>query len=127
MTEMGEIRTFTAKVLVPRAIADEMDRLCGGTGEDLGHKENLFDQEVHFPGGMMVSIQVCPADEAAAWTQGVLFSKDDQGAFHEVTCTEVQDRLTGTYVLDDDDAEYWVTVEAGDVESTTVEIEEKTW
>lgn len=115
------MRPHSAKMIVPRGIAEEMDRLTkGGTVESLGESGTLFDEEVHFSNGMMVVIQVCPANEESPWSQGVLYFKDDCGGFHEVNCTEVHDSLTGEYVLDDEDDEYHVTVEAGDVDETTV-------
>lgn len=116
---------YEATLTVPRAIADEMDRLCRKTPtENLG-KVRLFDEEVHFSNGMMMAIQVIPCDEEPAWTQGVLYepAADPTKGFCEVSCSDVEDSLTGDYeVFVGEDDEYLVTVVAGDVEDVTFEV-----
>ena len=114
-----------ATLTVPRAIADEMDRLCREAPKENLGKRHLFDEEVHFPNGMMMVIQVIPCDEESAWTQGVLYepAADPSKGFCEVSCSEVGDALTQefeTWCGEED--EYWVTVVAGDVENATFEV-----
>jgi hypothetical protein len=104
-----------ATLTVPRTVASDMDSLCSKAPvENLG-KLHLFDGQVEFSNGMMMAIQVIPCDEEPAWTQGVLFVPGD-GGFFEAGCTDVQDKLTGEYVVFLDEDAYVVNVVAGDVD-----------
>ena len=112
---------YEATMMVPRKLADELDLTCSVAPEENLGKSPLFDEEAIFPNGKMVCIQVCPAcDEESPWTQGVLFEKDvkDEG-FYEIGCTDVQDRLTGEYEVQDGEGdEYCVTIVAADVDES---------
>jgi hypothetical protein len=94
-------------------MVDQLDFMCNYNFLNRCGGETLFDQEVLFDDGMRVAIQVIESQSdiqedfaEPAWTQGVLFTPEGQ----EISCTEVQESLTGVYHCPDGDDVYIVTV-----------------
>jgi len=107
-------------MIVPKAVAEEMNRMCKGVESNLGDRSSLFDHEVDFPNHKVMAIMVCPCGSEPAWTQGVMFN-DVEGDLFEISCTEVKGSLTGSFMIESDGDEFIVDVEAGDVEKVTIE------
>lgn len=70
--------------------------------------EVIFDNEIVFPNGFRMAIQVIAAEKKGetAWTQGVLFDEDG----NELGCTEVGDYFLSDYTVFYDKTEYTVNV-----------------
>jgi hypothetical protein len=102
---------FKKKLVVERAVAEEMERICREPDTSVKKDGQEFDEEVVFDNGNRVAIQVCgsgdPANESC-WTQGVLFSPDGV----ELGCTDVGESFLGEYWISHDDDEYIVEVVA---------------
>lgn len=73
---------------------------------------NVFDQEVPFDDGKMMSIQVITCRDDTCYTQGVLY-EDGQ----EINCTDAQDSLSGEFTVGD----YTVTVEEQSEQETSMD------
>jgi hypothetical protein len=73
-----------------------------------GKGEVIFDNEVVFPNGFRMAIQVIAAETKGdtAWTQGVLF--DENG--NELGNTDVGESFLGEYCVYYEGAEYTVNV-----------------
>lgn len=73
-----------------------------------GNGEVIFDNEVVFPNGFRMAIQVIAAETEGetAWTQGVLFDEDG----NELGCTDVGESFLGEYCVNYDGTEYIVNV-----------------
>lgn len=98
-----------AKYRRERTLGRELERLCREADSSAKKDAPEFDEEVTFPDGRRVAIQVVgPLDPARepCWTQGVLFGKDGT----ELDCTDVGDSFEGEYYLSHGDTAYLVEV-----------------
>ena len=91
---------------------DDMVRLCSEVVDGVARDAIEFDEEMKFPNGFFMVIQVCasgtPTTEPA-WTQGVLFD----GRGNELGCTEVGESFGGEYCITKGSVDYIVTVKKG--------------
>jgi hypothetical protein len=96
---------FVERMLVPFKTVQKMEAYCQKpTTENIPRGAVLFDDEITFPGGKRMAIQVIASEEPdndSAWTQGVLFSRDG----FELGCTDVGESFLGEYCVMDN-AEY---------------------
>lgn len=100
---------YSAALKVEADKAEQLEKFCQTPPGDCGRGEVLFDEEVKFPNGHRVAIQVIASetpDTESCWTQGVLFSPTGS----EEGCTEVGESFLGEYYLSDGVDEYEVTV-----------------
>jgi hypothetical protein len=94
----------------------EYERFCKEPPGDCGRGEVIFDEEVVFPDGNRVAIQVVADEEPnerECWTQGVLFGAEGT----ELGCTDVGDFFLGNHCLNYNDDEYVVIVKESAVKS----------
>jgi hypothetical protein len=83
---------------VPDHILLEMERLCAAPCHGVRKYGVEYDEELMFPDGCHMAVQVCaPGDPAAesCWTQGVLWDKRG----NEVGCTDVGESFAGEYCV----------------------------
>lgn len=100
---------------IEKAILAEFDDACENIVPEFSvmrDASNVFDREVHFDDGKMMSIQVITCRDDTCYTQGVLYEDG-----HEIDCTDVQDSLTGKFTVGD----YSVTVEEQRLQDKSVE------
>jgi hypothetical protein len=104
--------TYKGKIMVTRALAAKLERLCREPDAKISRKELPFDKGYTFPNGYWMAIQVCPSSDPArepCWTQGVLFTP----VGYEAGCSEVGYKFVGEYVAvdeDDEDTKYAVKI-----------------
>ena len=80
--------------------AARLEKLCSEPNAELARGEIVFDQEVVFPDGNMMVIQVIASEEPdseSCWTQGVLYERVANDCFQEIGCTEVSENFLGKY------------------------------
>lgn len=113
LREKGHIRNrYYETLYIEPTLGKELQRCCDEIVTDVKKCGTEFDEEVTFPDGARMAIQVCgPSDpeEESCWTQGVVFDKDG----NELGCTPACDRLDGSYGVDTNEASYWVHVIIG--------------
>lgn len=105
---------FEATLEVEQDRLAGLRKLCqdGSACEDLGKDEVPFDEEVKFPNGMRMAVQVCSAlrshlePREPCWTQGVLF--DPNG--NELGCTDCGESVEGEFCVSHGIDDYVVTV-----------------
>lgn len=94
---------------VPAHVIAAMEQLCRVPPGAC--REVEFDEEVRFPDGRRMAVQVCgtlsPATEPC-WTQGVVFSPEG----HELGCTDVGESFAGEYDVCVGSQQYRVVVVA---------------
>lgn len=104
---------MNARIELPAAMIEKLERLCEGPAADCRRDECVFDREAVFLDGRRMAVQVIAPgepEEYGCWTQGVLFDAD--GA--ELGCTEPGDTFAGEYCVDCDGVTYTATVAARD-------------
>lgn len=100
---------YTRELYVGRTLGEEMERLCREPNCNIERDCPQFDEEVTFPDGRRVAIQVVSPNDPASescWTQGVLFDKNGT----ELACTDVGESFADEYCLPYGDDEYVVEV-----------------
>jgi hypothetical protein len=100
------MKKFKQVLRIDEHTAALMQAACESVDKTLPKTLPAFDEEVIFPDGRRMTIQVCPGDGEPCWTQGVLYSPEGE----ELAFTEPQDDLKQPFTIDCDAVEYSVQV-----------------
>lgn len=96
---------FKQELHVGKELGEEMERICREPDSSVKGDGVEFDEEVTFPNGNRMAIQVCASgdpEEEPCWTQGVLFGPEGT----ELGCTDVGESFEGEYHIWHNDDEY---------------------
>jgi hypothetical protein len=100
------MKTFRRTIRVWQSEYDRLSACCKEGYVCADEDGYELDEEVKFPGGIRMAVQVCKARGDSCWTQGVLFDK----VGNELGCTDCSDGIYGEFEIEFEDTLYSVEV-----------------
>ncbi len=100
---------FTLRI--PQSRLDLINRFLNAAGpDDYQGEDDTISETAVFPDCCQMDIKCCGCDDAASWTEAVLF--DVNGC--QLACTDPEDQFTGEWILEHGGITYIVDVQPED-------------